>query len=74
MMHCKCLAHLDHVHGVIVGVGVVVGLSVGVDVDAVEVVVVLVEVVLHVDDEGGEAHHEGEEVEGVRATQKTLLE
>ena len=67
-------AHLDHVHGVVVGVGVVVGLPVGVDVDPVEIVVVLVQVVLHVDHEGDEAHHEGEEVEGVRATQQTLVE
>ena len=68
------LTHLDHVHGVVVGVGIIVGLSVGVDVDPVEVVVVLIQVVLHVDHEGGEAHHEGQEVEGVRAAQETLLE
>ena len=68
------LTHLDHVHGVVVGVGIVVCLSVGIDVDPVEVVIVLIQVVLHVDHEGGEAHHEGQEVEGVRAAQETLLE
>ena len=68
------LTHLDHVHGVVVGVGIVVGLPIGVEVDPVEVVVVLVQVVLHVDHEGGQPHHEGQEVEGVRAAQETLLE
>ena len=70
----SALRGLDHVHGVVVGVGIVVGLPVGVDVDPVEVVVVLIQVVLHVDHEGGEAHHEGQEVEGVCAAQETLLE
>ena len=64
--------HLDHVHGIVVGIGVVVGLPVGVDVDPVEVVVVLVQVVLHVDHQRGQTHHKGQEVEGVRPAQQSL--
>ena len=66
------LTHLDHVHGIVVGVGVVVGLPVGVDVDPVEVVVVLVQVVLHVDHQRGQAHHKRQEMEGIGSTQQTL--
>ena len=64
--------HIDYVGAVAVHIGVNVGVLRAVETVGVEVVVIVVEAVAHIDHQGDQRDNQGDQVEGVLATQDAV--